>query len=154
MNIATLGQVRIIESWQYYQSELKRVIAPLTEEQLSLRPVPGQRSLGELAAHIVFGRALWLHRVLGQPELAPMLDWDKPEARPRTAAEVVQGLDLTWRILRTCLDDWTAEALRSTVPSDEAERLQVIWGLMEHDMHHGGEFSFVLGTCSLPALDR
>jgi uncharacterized damage-inducible protein DinB len=29
----------------------------------------------------------------------------------------------------------------------------VIWHLMEHDLHHGGEISQVLGSHGIPALD-
>ena len=39
------------------------------------------------------------------------------------------------------------------VPAEEVERLRTIWGLMEHDLHHGGELSFVLGALGLPAPD-
>jgi len=53
VTIATLVQARIFESWRYYQQELERVIAPLTDEQMSLRLVPNMRSLGEIAEHIV-----------------------------------------------------------------------------------------------------
>src|SRR5215203_3160962 len=97
LKAAELVQQRIFESWQYYQGELKRVISPLTGEQLNLRLVPAQRSLGELAAHIVYGRAKWALTVLDapDPELEPLLAWKEPGGQPPTAAQVVQGLDLT-----------------------------------------------------------
>lgn len=153
MTIATLSQARITESWQYYQEELTRVIAPLTEEQMSLRLVPGLRSLGEIAEHIVRARALWLHRVLGDADLEPMASWDEPDDPPHTAAEVVHGLDQTWRVISSCLVRWTADDLRDAIPDEEVVQLRTIWGLMEHDLHHGGELSFVLGAYSLPAPD-
>ena len=59
------------------QEAIERAIAPLTEEQLQRRPIPGLRTPGEIAAHIVFGRALHLHRTLGEEaaDLAPLLQW-------------------------------------------------------------------------------
>lgn len=157
MTIAAIAQMRLRGSWQYYQEELQRVITPLTEEQMGVRLVPELRSLGEIAEHIVYARALWLPRVLGEDttDLAPLLSWDEPDDPPRTAAEVVEGLDRTWQRISACLARWTAADPRDPdpVPEEEVARLQVIWGLMEHDMHHGGELSFILGACGLPAPD-
>ena len=153
MTIATLSQARITESWRHYQVELTRVIAPLTEAQMSLRLVPGLRSLGEIAEHIVRARALWLHRVLGGADLEPMTGWDEPDDPPRTAAEVLHGLDQTWRVISSCLARWTSDYLRVTIPDEEVLQLRTILGLMEHDLHHGGELSFGLGAYGLPAPD-
>jgi uncharacterized damage-inducible protein DinB len=147
-------QARIFESWQYYQEELERVIAPLTEEQMRLRPVPGQRSLGEIAEHIVMARALWLPRALGDElegnaELNEIAGWDEPDDPPRSAAEVVHGLELTWGLITA----WMARR-QAGDPSDEAEsQVRIIWGLLEHDLHHGGELSFALGAYGLSAPD-
>ncbi len=88
-----------------YQEALKRAIAPLTEEQLQRRLMPGLRTPGEIAEHIVFGRALWLHRTLGEgaAELTPLLRWEDAGDSPRTAAEILHGLELTWRLITVCL---------------------------------------------------
>ena len=160
---ATLTQARIYESWQNYQAALQRAIAPLTGEQMRLRLVPGMRSVGETAEHIVYARALWLHRILAAAELAPLLTWDTPNhptdpARTRTAAEVLYGLDQTWRIINSCLDRRLAAGRHDTFPDDtgsaeEVTRLRTIWGLLEHDLHHGGELSFQLGAHGLAAVE-
>ena len=157
MTIATLAQARILESWQHYQEELTRVIAPLTAEQMRVRPVPGQRSLGEIAEHIVRARALWLPGALGEGDaeleagLEPMTGWDEPDDPSRTAAEVLHGLDLTWRVISARLARWAADGGRDTISDEEVTQLRTIWGLLEHDLHHGGELSFVLGAYGLPA---
>src|SRR5918993_939662 len=82
-----------------------RAIAPLTEEQLQRRLIPGLRTPGEIAEHIVFGRALHLHRTLSEPvaELVPFLQWEDADDPPHTAAEILQGLDLTWQLITACL---------------------------------------------------
>lgn len=66
MRRAKFAEARAFDSWLDYQEALKRAIAPLTSEQLRRRPIPGQRSPGELAEHIVFGCALHLYRTLGE----------------------------------------------------------------------------------------
>jgi uncharacterized damage-inducible protein DinB len=146
---ATLSHARITESWQNYQNELVRVIAPLTDEQMSLRLVPTHRTLGELAEHIVRARALWVPKVLGDLGWEPMANWDEPGDPTRTAAEVVKGLTQTWEAIDKCLTRWGDESLGDAVSDEEVEQIGTIMGLMEHDMHHGGELAFVLGAYGL-----
>lgn len=147
---AAIAEARAFESWQDYQDALKRAIAPLSEEQLRQRLIPGLRSPGEIAEHIVFGRALHLHRTLGQgtAELTPLLRWDDAEDPPHTAAEIVHGLELTWRFITDCL-------MRGA-PTDIAlggEEIQTIWGLLDHDLPHAGELSLLLGAAGLPGVE-
>src|SRR5512133_3326012 len=102
---AAIEEARAFESWQDYQQALKRAIAPLTVEQLRRRLIPGLRTPGEIAEHIVFGRALHLHRTLGEEvaELTPLLRWDDDGDPPHTATEILQGLEQTWRFIARCL---------------------------------------------------
>ena len=104
MTRAALAEARAFESWQDYQAALKRAIAPPTEEHLQRRLLPGLRTPGEIAEHIVYGRALWLHRALGEgaAELTPLLRWEDADDPPHTATEILHGLELTWR----CTTSW------------------------------------------------
>jgi len=150
---AAMAEARVYESWLDYQEALKRAIAPLTPEQLQRRPLPGLRTPGEIAQHIVFGRALHLHRSLGDgaAALRPFLSWDDEGAAPRTAAEIVQGLELTWRILS---DTLMAGSPTDEIPEgDDLPAVQVIWGLLDHDLPHAGELSLLLGADGLPGVE-
>lgn len=149
---AAIGEARVFESWQDYQDALQRAIAPLTDEQLQRRLLPGLRTPGEIATHIVFGRAKWVHHVLGDSaaELVPLLAWDAPDGPPRSAAELVAGLELTWRIMR--------ERLLRGAPADElsAEEAAIrhqIWGMLDHDLPHAGELSLLLGADGLDGVE-
>ena len=148
---AAIAEARTFESWQDYQEALKRAIAPLNEEQLQRRLISGLRTPGEIAEHIVFGRALHLHRVLGEAavELTPLLQWDDAVAPPHTTAEIVQGLELTWRFIADCL-------MRGSPTDDITDGLpivQTIWGLLDHDLPHAGELSLLLGADGLPGVE-
>ena len=149
---AAVAEARVFDSWQDYQDALKRAIAPLTEEQLGRRLLPGLRTPGEIATHIVFGRAKWVHHALGEnaAELVPLLTWDAPDAPPRTAAEIVQGLELTWRIISARL---LQGAPGDEVSEEDAAILQQIWGMLDHDLPHAGELSLLLGADGLPGVD-
>ena len=152
MTRAALAEARAFESWQDYQEALKRAIAPLTEEQLQRRLMPGLRAPGEIAEHIVFGRALWLHRALGEraAELTPLLRWEDADDPAHTAAEILHGLELTWRFITACL---MRGSPTDAISEEEVPIMQTIWGLLDHDLPHAGELSLLLGASGLPGVE-
>jgi hypothetical protein len=149
---AAIAEARAFESWQDYQAALKRAIAPLTDEQLQRRLIPGLRTPGEIAEHIVFGRALHLHRTLGEgaAELTSLLRWEDADDPPHTAAEILHGLELTWRFIIGCL---MRGSPNEAVPEQEAPIVQTIWGLLDHDLPHAGELALLLGAAGLPGVE-
>ena len=149
---AAVAEARAFDSWSDYQQALKRAIEPLGDEQLQRRPLPGRRTPGEVAEHIVFGRALHLTGVLGDEasELADLLRWDHADDPPRTAAEIVEGLERTWRVLQDRLMRGSASDVLTT---DEATVAQTIWGLLDHDLPHAGQLSLLLVALGLPGVD-
>jgi hypothetical protein len=152
MTRAAIAEARVFESWQDYQEALKRAIAPLTEEQLQRRLIPGLRTPGEIAEHIVFGRALHLYRTLGEgaAELTPLLRWEDTNDPPHTAAEILRGLELTWRFIADCL---MLGSSTDTIPEEDALIIQTIWGLLDHDLPHAGELSLLLGADGIPGVE-
>lgn len=147
-------------SWKAYQDHLKAALAPLTAGQLELRTAPHLRSIGENAAHIVGCRAGWFTYVLGEDgdaDVKAATSWDAPDAPARTAAELVRGLDHTWQLMADCLARWSPDDMRQTFPDDwdgkqvYLPRAWIVWHVMEHDLHHGGELSLTLGMHGLPA---
>ncbi|MCB0006959.1 MAG: hypothetical protein KDE04_10910 [Anaerolineales bacterium] len=149
---AIVAETRVFESWLDYQEALKRAIAPLTAEQLGRRILPSLRTPGEIAEHIVFGRALHLHHTLGESAaaLVPLIAWGEPNAAPQSAAEIVHGLELTWQFITKCLQSGSPT---SPLPEAEALSVQTIWGLLDHDLPHAGELSLLLGAAGLPGVE-
>lgn len=146
--------------WERYQTHLVTAIAPLTPEQLSLRVAPHLRSIMVLAAHIISARVWWFHFVMqeGSSDLKPMVEWDDDGAPVRTASELVDGLNVTWAVIRAGLDRWMPADMGQVFqrPGDASKsysRVWIIWHVLEHDIHHGGELSFALGAHGLPAID-
>ena len=145
--------------WDAYQALLIKAIAPLSSEQLALRVAPHLRSIGENVAHIMSGRVSNFHLLMGEgsAELAPLEQWDVPGAPPRSATELVRGLEATWQMIRTALVRWTPADLDDVFTETQDEqtysftRQGIIWSTIKHDLHHGGEVSFTLGTYHLEA---
>ncbi|HUS15470.1 MAG TPA: DinB family protein [Chloroflexia bacterium] len=149
----------IYASWETYQGQLITALTPLTPEQLAWRPAEGLRSLGQLATHIVSVRAGWFYFDLGEqdPTIRAIAEWGEPGAPPRTAAEFVEALHTTWAFMQGCIARWTPADLAEVIepPGEDYKitRAWVIWHLIEHDLHHGGELSYSLGIQGLPAID-
>lgn len=145
-------------NWEKYQMGLVEAIKPLSSEQLALRAAPNLRSVGELAQHIVATRAGWFHNLMGEggEEVARLADSDLKDA-PRSAAEIVKGMETTWQMVKRALDRWTPEDMAYVFRGQHQgrdyaiAREWVIWHLIEHDVHHGGELSFTLGMNGLKA---
>jgi uncharacterized damage-inducible protein DinB len=152
----------IIEGWEKYQKLLVAALAPLTEGQVTLGAGSELRTIGSLARHIVGARVRWLHYPPlseGPVDLAPLGAWDRPTAPVLTGAELAAGLERSWQLIQDCLQRWTPEQWAEILEEDDQgqtvtyTRAYVIWHLIEHDLHHGGELSFSLGMHGLAAPD-
>jgi uncharacterized damage-inducible protein DinB len=165
------------DGWEQYQGLLLGALRDLTDEQLASTPAPGFWAVWQLASHMAGSRAFWFYDVLGEgdaetremfrvasttvPDL-PLEDagWEDDETHPRGAAEIADGLERTWSMIDERLRRWSSDDLaveasreRRSGETQTFTRAWVIWHLMEHDLHHGGEISLILGTNGIPALD-
>jgi uncharacterized damage-inducible protein DinB len=165
-------------SWKAYQDRLKAALVPLTAEQLALRVAPGLRSVGENALHIIGCRVFWLTEFLGEDggevmkvyarwnEVAleaPYATWSEVaralDAPAPSGAELARGLDRTWQFMADCLARWSPADMQQTFSDEEDDnsdgtevsRAWVVWHVLEHDLHHGGEISLTLGMHGLQA---
>lgn len=147
--------------WHTYQAQLIAALDPLTPEQLALRAAPQLRTIEELARHIIGVRAGWFHNILGEGDDAfgAYHEWDRPDAPTRTARELVEGFEATWRTMASAFARYTPADLTETLSGVRKghtyahQRGWVVWHVLEHDLHHGGEIGFSLGAHDLPAPD-
>jgi uncharacterized damage-inducible protein DinB len=163
-----------IDGWAAHQRLLLAAIADLSPEQLTRRPAPDQMAIWQLASHMAGARSYWFHDVLGEgdPAIRDMFrveqttvpgvplenaGWEDDESHPRTANEIVDAFHVTWGLIEACLERWTADDITAEIPQRRADRTTtrgwVIWHLMEHEAHHGGAISLILGSNGLPGLD-
>ncbi len=148
------------KGWDAYQALLIKAIEPLSSDQLALRVAPHLRSVGEIVAHIISGRVSNF-LVLGEADakIALLEKWDTDGAPPRSAAELVSGLNATWQMIENALVRWTPSDLDDMFVDGEGEntahlsRQSIIWSTIKHDLHHSGEVSLTLGTHNVEALD-
>ena len=148
----------VYSGWDGYQRSLVAAVKPLTVEQLRYRSVPNRRSVGEIAAHIAFGRLDWFHR-MGAAGAAELVEraapWWKPwgetsSAITDSAPEIVHWLEAGWQMIESNLNRWNVADLNWTYPQPyggktyAVSRQWVIWRIMAHDIHHGGQLTVLL----------
>ncbi|CAN5787821.1 hypothetical protein BH10CHL1_BH10CHL1_11370 [soil metagenome] len=148
----------IYESWRGYHEKLRDCISPLTNEQISLQPAPHMWPLGQIVQHIISVRAGWFSGTLQDDDAAMhayMSAWGQRESPSRSAEELVRGLDETWAFIEARLQRWTPADCATTFPDEwdgqvhQVSRSWVIYHVLEHDLHHGGEVSLILGMNGL-----
>jgi uncharacterized damage-inducible protein DinB len=160
--------------WATHQRLLLGAIADLSPDQLALRPAPGEWTIWQLASHMAGSRSYWFHDVLGEGDPAvrdlfrvarttvpdlPLENagWEDDEDHPRTATEIAEAFHLTWGLIEGCLERWTLDDITVEITQRRADRTTtrgwVVWHLMEHEAHHGGAISLILGINGLPGLD-
>ena len=150
------------DRWPQYNRRLVETIAPLTDEQLAIRPSPDHWPIWAIVGHLAGTRVYWLCAVAGEPghESTPWPDlpedgWEDDLAHPRSAAELVGALETTFAIIDRVLDDWTPDMLSEEFErfyGDERQlhsRASILQRLLTHDAYHDGELALALGSHGL-----
>ena len=151
----------IYENWRGYQEKLRDCISPLSNEQLSLQPAPHMWPVGQLVQHIISVRAGWFSGTLQDEDdaMTAYMEWGQRDSPDRSGAELARGLDETWAFIESRLQLWTADDCAQTFPDEwdgqvwQVSRSWVIYHVLEHDLHHGGEVSLILGMNGLQTPD-
>lgn len=158
----------IYHGWDGYQRNLLEAIAPLTPEQLALPVAPTHWPIGMVVQHILNDRIWWFDVWMGEgsPEVGSFMRWEE-EAAGRSlhsAAELVAGLEATWGMIERALARWTVADLGhvfdppATLTEAERQtfgpnaRQEIIWHVLRHDIHHGGELALGMGGYHLPTI--
>lgn len=146
--------------WEDYQQRLIATIAPLSSEQLASPAAPHHWMISELLTHMVGARIWWFHRWMGETNADLVHLLESPEPTRPEAAELTTMFEETWRVIAPALSRWTAADLQHLIPppASVAEqesahtRQWIVWHVLEHEIHHGGELSLVLGGYGLQGI--
>jgi uncharacterized damage-inducible protein DinB len=154
------------DMWPQYNRRLREVVAAMSPDELAVRPSLDRWPIWATVGHTAAGRVYWLCHVIGEPGAAttPFTDpdgdgWEDDLDHPRSAADLVEALDSTWRLIEGCLDRWTPDMLADRIERDYAGTRQVhtrgsiVQRLFSHDAYHCGELSQTLGIHGLPQID-
>ena len=155
------------EGWQIYNERFVEVVRDLSAEDLQVRPAPDGWPIWATVGHTAGARVYWLCGVFGEPGAGatPFPDamngigWEDDLNTPRTAAELTEALESTWRVIADCLQRWTPEMLFEQFAGQVGKKTQVqtrqgvLMRLLSHDAYHCGELSQTLGIYAMPQID-
>ncbi len=154
------------DMWPQYDRRLREVIGAMLPEQLAIRPSADLWPIWATVGHTAGARVYWLCDIIGEAgaETTPFTDpantgWEDDLAHPRSADELTDALDSTFRLVEGCLDRWTPAILAETVDREYDGTTQVhtrgsiLQRLFSHDAYHCGELSQTLGINGLPQID-
>ena len=153
--------------WPDYNRRLREVVAGLTVEQLALQPAPERWPLWATLGHAFCQRVFWLCDFAGEPGADTTrftnAGYDCPGdddlEHVLSAADLVEALDSTFRIVERCLDTWTVASLDEVLRRPEWDaswvhtRAAVIQRVFSHDIYHVADANAVLGAAVLPQID-
>lgn len=163
---------QVFDGWNGYQTSLLHAVAPLTATQLSWRPAPDRRSVGEVIRHIGLGRITWFSRcgapgweeaALGVPHWHTDGDGSRhplEESVPCDDASILsEWLAQSWKPLQRMLNEWTVDDLsqnyahRFRGTDYTVSRQWTVWRIMSHDVHHGGQLAMMLSIQGIDAFE-
>ncbi|GCF11223.1 DinB family protein [Dictyobacter arantiisoli] len=169
MTEQALPLMTFYKGWASYQRSLIETIAPLSIQQLALPAASHQWTIGMIVQHMVANRVWWFQVWMGEgnPDLAPIANWNPGEVQEQPALDataLVAGLQSTWQMIADALARWTPADLEqvfsppATLREEERENFPprtlqwILWHVLEHEIHHGGELSLALGGYGLPGI--
>lgn len=144
--------------WPVYHRRLRDVVASLTDAQLDTPVGYRQWPTWALVGHTACQRVFWLCDFAGEPGAATTRFTDAGNDCPGdddlehrlTAADLVEALDATFRIVEDCLDRWSLDMLDESLRRPEwgddwvHTRGSVLQRVFSHDVYHCAELNLTL----------
>ena len=154
-------------TWPDSDRRLREVVGALTDEQLALRPAPERWPIWATIGHAACQRVFWLCDFAGEPGAATTrftnagfdCPGDDDLEHVLSAADLVEALESTFRIVEGCLDRWTLDMLDEVLRRPEWDaswvhtRGAVLQRVFSHDVYHVAELNEVLGAAGLAQVD-
>ena len=154
------------DMWPQYNRRLRDVVGVMSPDQLAIRPSPELWPIWATVGHTAGMRVYWLCDVAGEDgkETTPFRGaaddgWEDHLDHPRSAEELVEALDTTFRLIQGVLDRWTPYMLTDEVSRVREGKTQIhtrssiLQRLLTHEAYHCGELSQTLGIRGLPQID-
>jgi len=143
----------MLSHWKLVRADLYTTIDMFSQDELSFTPFEGSWSVGKIMLHIADCENYWLHGLV-RGEIEPGTYYDL--ADHPTTTTIKKSLEKTWKKTAAFLENLDENDLDQvyTTPHNESFSLRwIIWHVLEHEIHHRGELSLVLGLLGRGGLD-
>lgn len=132
--------------WRGVRADLIRTIEAFNEEELDHVPFEGGWPVGDIMLHIADTEAGWIQYGVTQ-EIEAWPDFDRLHDYPNKQA-IRGALEEVHARTEEFLSRLSAADLETTVTTPwgkEHSLLWILWHVIEHEIHHRGELSLILG---------
>lgn len=134
------------KAWEYESEATLKVLRALTEPALAQAVLPGGRTLGRLAWHVVGT----LGEMMGHAGIADVGPTD--DAPQPTLAEMIRQYEVSSRhLIEAVSQKWTDAMLLESVPmyGEQWPRGQVLASLVFHQIHHRAQMTVLMRQAGL-----
>jgi uncharacterized damage-inducible protein DinB len=144
---------QMFNHWEQVRADLLTTIDMFSQEELTFVPFKGSWCVGKIMLHIADCENYWLHLVVRHE----IDSWSYFElADYPTKAAIKEALDRTRKKTLPFIDSLEEADLDEEykTPAGEPHTLRwIIWHVLEHEIHHRGELSMILGLLGREGLD-
>ncbi|MGD9092280.1 MAG: DinB family protein [Anaerolineales bacterium] len=145
---------QVFSHWAQVRADLLSTLDEFEDEELCYVPFKGSWSVGEIALHIANSEKGWFQYVLKQemdewPDEFSLEDYPSVTAIKALLTEVHAQTD-------DYLDTLEADAAKRVVETPWGTTITlswVVWHVIEHEIHHRGELSLMLGMLGRVGLE-
>ncbi|MBX5437745.1 MAG: DinB family protein [Alicyclobacillaceae bacterium] len=140
-----------IEDWRRESRITQNALDVLTDESLSRRVSPKDRTLGELAWHIVTAPGHML-AMAGLPVEMP----GDPNTRPASARQMADAhRRFAEQVTAVIAREWTDATLREVrnMFGEQWPNALTLQAIIRHEIHHRGQLTVLMRQAGLPVPD-
>lgn len=135
------------------RKELLDILDAFDETELEYTPYPGSWSVGKIFLHIAETEDYWIH-YLARKELTENPHYELKDFPSLTAVRMKLRIseERTQTFLETLTEadlDWRFKTSRG----ESLTLISILWHVLEHELHHRGELSLILGMLGRKGLD-
>ncbi len=136
---------RAYEGEAWHGPALREILSGVSAAQAAARPLPGAHSIWELVLHIATWDDVVRERLGGAKiiSLPAEQDWPAAGAGPRAWRAALTALAEANRRLRAAMLAFPAARLEERVPRKKYSFHDMLDGIVQHDLYHGGQIALL-----------
>jgi len=144
---------RIFFHWEQVRSDLVATIGKFSQTELSFVVSQHSWPVGQIMLHIADCEDNWLHGVV-RGEFKPWILYSFPEYPTTTAIlEVLDQARQRTVLFLESLEESDLDKMYTTPGGGKFSLYWILWHVLEHEIHHRGELSLILGMLGHEGLD-
>ena len=134
-----------LEGKAWHGAALQELLAGVSADQATARPIPGAHSIWELVLHMTAWHGVALRQAQGTSgDLPPAEDWPAViETGDAAWNDVLARFENRRRLLEQMVSGMPDSQLNETVVGTSHDHYVLFHGVIQHDLYHGGQIALL-----------